>query len=108
MVLVIGALAVRPAFADHHKAAEKSLYNHQVPGPYLKFQVTAQVFEATGGPCKYSGCTMKAHHDHLNITPKEGERGVTLFKYRCWPSTRCRIESSRNCWRFSSRPKRIL
>lgn len=28
MVLLIGALAVPPAFADHHKAAEKSLYEH--------------------------------------------------------------------------------
>lgn len=115
MVLLIGALAVRPAFADHHKAAEKSLYDRlgglapisvvvndfvdlmvpdpelnknpalaeagkHVPGPYLKFHVTNQVCEATGGPCKYTGRSMKDSHDHLNITEKEWDRGVTLFK----------------------------
>lgn len=115
MVLLIGALAVPPAFADQHKAAEKSLYDRlgglapisvvvndlldlmvpdpqlnknpalaearkHVPAPYLKFHVTAQVCEATGGPCKYTGRTMKASHAHLNITEKEWDRGVTLFK----------------------------
>lgn len=115
MALLIGALAVPPAFADQHKAAEKSLYDRlgglapisvvvndfldlmvpdpqlnknpalaearkHVPAPYLKFQVTAQVCEATGGPCKYTGRTMKASHAHLNITEKEWDRGVTLFK----------------------------
>ncbi len=51
-----------------------------VPAAYLKFQVTSQVCEATGGPCKYSGRTMKAAHAHLNITEKEWARGVVLFK----------------------------
>ena len=27
----------------------------QVPGPYLKYHVTAMVCEVTGGPCKYTG-----------------------------------------------------
>lgn len=115
MVLLIGALAAPPSFADHHKAAEKSLFDRlgglapisvvvndfldlmvpdpelnnnpalaearkHVPAPYLKFHVTAQVCESTGGPCKYTGRSMKESHAHLNITPKEWDRGVTLFK----------------------------
>lgn len=60
-----------PAIAEARK---------HVPAPYLKFQVTNQMCEATGGPCKYTGRTMKASHAHLNITEKEWDRGVTLFK----------------------------
>lgn len=115
IIFLIGALSVPAAFADHHKATEKSLYDRlgglapisvvvsdfldlmvpdaelnknpaiaearkHVPAEYLKFQVTAQVCEATGGPCKYTGRSMKDSHAHLNITPKEWDRGVTLFK----------------------------
>src|SRR5260370_37660497 len=40
----------------------------RVPKAGLKFHVTALVCEATGGPCKYSGRTMKEAHAHLNIT----------------------------------------
>ena len=60
-----------PAIAEARK---------HVPAPYLKYQVTAQVCEATGGPCKYTGRTMKASHVHLNLTEKEWARGVVLFK----------------------------
>lgn len=60
-----------PAIAEARK---------HVPAPYLKFQVTNQMCEATGGPCKYTGRSMKASHAHLNITEKEWERSVTLFK----------------------------
>ena len=41
------------------------------PAPYLKFQVSQLVCEATGGPCKYTGKGMKESHDKLNITEKE-------------------------------------
>ena len=41
------------------------------PAPYLKFQVSQLVCEATGGPCKYTGKGMKESHVHLNITEKE-------------------------------------
>ena len=41
------------------------------PAPYLKFQVSQLVCEATGGPCKYTGKAMKESHDKLNITEKE-------------------------------------
>ncbi len=41
------------------------------PAPYLKFQVSQLVCEATGGPCKYTGKGMKESHAHLNISEKE-------------------------------------
>ncbi|WP_308367688.1 MULTISPECIES: group 1 truncated hemoglobin [unclassified Microbulbifer] len=52
----------------------------RVPAPYLKFQVTAQVCQVTGGPCKYTGRSMKEAHAHLNITEGEWQRMVTLLK----------------------------
>ena len=51
----------------------------RVPAPYLKYQVTAMVCQATGGPCVYRGRGMKAAHAHLNITEKEWDHMVTLF-----------------------------
>lgn len=41
------------------------------PAPYLKFQVSQLVCEATGGPCKYTGKTMAESHAHLRITERE-------------------------------------
>ena len=52
----------------------------RVPAPYLKYQVTALVCHATGGPCPYQGRTMKESHAHLNITAAEWEQMVMLFK----------------------------
>ena len=57
------------------------------PAPYLKFQVSQLVCEATGGPCKYTGLGMKASHAHLNITEKEwgvmaNEFKKTLVKFK--------------------------
>lgn len=52
----------------------------RVPTPYLKYQVTALVCHATGGPCPYQGRTMKESHAHLNITAAEWEQMVMLFK----------------------------
>lgn len=52
----------------------------RVPAPYLKYHVTALVCEATGGPCKYHGRGMKEAHAHLNITEREWDRMVTIFK----------------------------
>ncbi len=52
----------------------------RVPTPYLKYHVTAMVCEATGGPCKYQGRTMKAAHAHLNISSAEWDRMETIFK----------------------------
>lgn len=52
----------------------------RVPPPYLKYHVTAMVCQATGGPCQYQGRGMKESHAHLNITTKEWDRMVVLFK----------------------------
>lgn len=52
----------------------------RVPASYLKFQVTAQVCEVTGGPCKYTGRSMKEAHAHLDITQGEWQRMITLLK----------------------------
>jgi hemoglobin len=41
------------------------------PAPYLKFQVSQMVCEATGGPCKYTGEAMRESHRHLNISERE-------------------------------------
>jgi hemoglobin len=43
----------------------------RVPRAGLKYRVTEMVCMATGGPCKYTGRTMKESHKHLNITGKE-------------------------------------
>ena len=51
-----------------------------VPTPYLKYQVTAMVCQAAGGPCEYTGRDMKSSHAHLNITGAEWERFIELFK----------------------------
>lgn len=52
----------------------------RVPPPYLKYHVTAMVCQATGGSCQYTGRGMKEAHAHLNITQKEWDRMVTIFK----------------------------
>jgi len=46
----------------------------------LKFQVTSLVCEVTGGPCKYSGRTMKESHQHLNITQAQWDAMVGDFR----------------------------
>jgi len=51
-----------------------------VPSPYLKYHVTAMVCQVTGGPCQYHGRNMKESHVQLNITEKEWDRMVALFK----------------------------
>ena len=52
----------------------------RVPAPYLKYHVTAMVCQVTGGPCQYHGRGMEESHAHLNITEREWDRMVTLFK----------------------------
>jgi hemoglobin len=43
----------------------------RVPTPGLKFQVTAFMIQATGGPYTYHGRTMVDSHKHLHITEAE-------------------------------------
>ncbi len=52
----------------------------RVPAPYLKYQVTAFVCQATGGPCEYHGRDMESSHAHLDITEAEWDRMVVIFK----------------------------
>jgi len=56
------------------------------PPPYLKFQVSQMVCEATGGPCTYTGKGMKETHAQMNITEAEwdvmaGEFQKSLDKF---------------------------
>lgn len=46
----------------------------------LKFHLTAQVCQVTGGPCKYTGRSMKEAHATLNISEKDWEAMVSEFK----------------------------
>jgi hemoglobin len=52
----------------------------RVPKAGLKFHVTTLVCQVTGGPCKYTGRTMKESHHHLNITPGQWDAMVADFK----------------------------
>ena len=52
----------------------------RVPQAGLKFHVTALVCEVTGGPCKYTGRTMKDAHEKLNISQREWDAMVAEFK----------------------------
>lgn len=52
----------------------------RVPAPYLKYHVTAMVCQTSGGPCTYQGRDMKVAHAHLNITEKEWQRMISIFK----------------------------
>jgi hemoglobin len=52
----------------------------RVPKAGLKFQVVALVCEATGGPCKYTGRSMKESHQKLNIT--EGQWQAMIVDFR--------------------------
>ena len=52
----------------------------RVPKAGLKYLVTEMVCMATGGPCKYTGRTMKDSHKHLNISEKEWDAMVVDFK----------------------------
>ncbi len=48
--------------------------------PGLKFQLTAMVCMATGGPCNYTGKNMKDTHDGMNITAAEWDSLAADFK----------------------------
>ena len=52
----------------------------RVPKAGLKFQVTAIVCQATGGPQVYTGRSMKESHQHLQITEREWQAMRDEFK----------------------------
>ena len=60
-------IQANPTMEEAHKRFPKAV---------TKFQVTLLVCEATGGPYKYVGRTLKESHKHLNITPQEWEAFV--------------------------------
>jgi hemoglobin len=52
----------------------------KVPKQGLKFHVTTLVCQATGGPCGYTGRSMKEAHAHLNITEAQWQAMRADFK----------------------------
>ncbi|MBI3587455.1 MAG: group 1 truncated hemoglobin [Ignavibacteriales bacterium] len=53
---------------------------NRVPKAGLKYRVTSMVCQATGGPEKYAGRSMKESHKHLNITEREWQALADDFK----------------------------
>ena len=52
----------------------------RVPKAGLKFHVTALVCQVTGGPCTYTGRSMKAAHAHLNINDEQWQAMLADFR----------------------------
>ena len=52
----------------------------RVPKAGLKFHVTALVCQVTGGPCMYTGRSMKAAHAHLNINESQWQAMLADFR----------------------------
>lgn len=52
----------------------------RVPKAGLKFHVTALVCQVTGGPCTYTGRSMKAAHAHLNINDEHWQAMLADFR----------------------------
>jgi len=69
-LLVNDTLNANPAISEARR----------VPKAGLKFHVTTLVCEVTGGPCKYSGRSMKESHDLLNISEAQWQAMVADFR----------------------------
>ncbi|MBI3866289.1 MAG: group 1 truncated hemoglobin [Planctomycetia bacterium] len=54
--------------------------HHKVAPAGFKYLVTEQVCEATGGPQRYTGRSMRDSHAHLDITPAEWEAFLDDFR----------------------------
>jgi len=52
----------------------------RVPPAGLKYRVTELFCQATGGPCTYTGRSMKEAHAHLNITEREWQAMIADLK----------------------------
>jgi hemoglobin len=70
-LLVNSTLNANPAISEARARVAKA---------GLKFQVTALVCEVTGGPCKYTGRSMKESHARLNITEDQWQAMVADFR----------------------------
>lgn len=51
-----------------------------VPRAGLKYRVTELVCQVTGGPCKYTGRSMKDSHAHLNINEAQWQALLRDFR----------------------------
>ncbi len=62
--------------------ANPAVYAARAPERYpgLKFQLTAMVCQATGGPCEYTGKSMKEAHEGMNINGEEWAALAADFK----------------------------
>jgi hemoglobin len=70
-LLVNGVLNANPAISAARAA---------VPKAGLKYRVTELVCQVTGGPCQYTGRSMKDSHQHLHITEAEWRAMAADFK----------------------------
>ena len=70
-LLINDTLNANPAIAEARDS---------VPKAGLKYRVTELVCGATGGPCKYTGRSMKDSHAHLNITEQQWQAMRIDFK----------------------------
>jgi hemoglobin len=52
----------------------------RVPKQGLKFHVTTQVCQVTGGPCQYTGRDMREAHAHLDISEREWKAMLADFR----------------------------
>jgi hemoglobin len=50
------------------------------PKAAYKFKVTLLVCQATGGPYKYAGRSMKEAHQHLNVTETEWKELISIVR----------------------------
>jgi hemoglobin len=73
---------VNRLLADTVITANKDMLAHFKPEHVaaLKFLVTEQVCQVTGGPCVYSGKDMKSAHAGMKITNREWDAMVADFK----------------------------
>jgi len=73
----VNNLAANPVI-NGNAAVKTALGKVSVPG--LKFKLIAQISDASGGPYKYFGRTMKEAHTGMKITEKEWDETVKLLK----------------------------
>ncbi|HWA82750.1 MAG TPA: group 1 truncated hemoglobin [Fimbriimonadaceae bacterium] len=75
----VNMLATDPTIGSNPQVV-RSLTSGNVTGPGLKYLVTEQLVQAAGGPCTYSGRTMKDAHHGLMISEKEWQVGAQILK----------------------------
>ena len=74
---LMDALALDPILNQNSAVAAARA---RVPAAYIRYHITSQICEATGGPCQYIGRSMRDSHAHLNITEAEWDRLITTLR----------------------------